>query len=557
MSRRVLRTLGGTLPLLGLTFVARDGAAEGIDRFAWPLTGSRSTGAGFDHDRMDCPSIMKDGQKVCDPEVDRSEYIRDKDCGSSGAYDQHTGTDTYAPEDDLTIYAAASGVVISSTDGFGRGALGNTDGHGFGNSVVIYHGGGLASLYGHMEQDSGLPAVGQWVECGDAIGEQGSSGNSTGDHLHFDVRTGVEVSNSQLGGYLFGTHADPFLSSKDDDDQWCGASTSMWVEHTGDLPSRTCDEDAYVGAACSSDTLGQEVDDGACVQNGTCAWYRCVDGAWLAVGDGAAEVCETINHANDSCEAIECGAFESPEACDVWEGSCGWSCEQDACVSAEEAEGEGECTTEPPPACDDGLHNGEETGLDCGGPECLGCDGDPCDAPSQCASGACGDEGTCEPPAFDCHVFDDDPASCGNATGCVYHECASSCSPNTETACAAGCEDQCGIVGCVTGSATYYNSNNCISGTASGIAELYHFIDDTPVLEGMVGINGDGSFCVDLQVGELYSLSQFDLPGFDCFDDYYVHCSMTLTVGEAGVDGVCADQSSCEDLGAIAFDCGS
>ncbi|MEX1364042.1 MAG: M23 family metallopeptidase [Nannocystaceae bacterium] len=561
MSRAVIRALAAALPVLGLTAVASDGVAEGVDRFAWPLAGSRATGNGFDHDRDPCPTIEQDdGTTKCDPDVAKSDYVRDKSCGSAGAYDQHTGTDAYAPADDPSIYAAAAGVVISSIDEYGTGSLGSNDGSGFGNSVVLYHGNGLASLYGHMLKGSGLPAVGEWIECGEALGEQGSSGNSSAAHLHFDVRTGVTVSSAALGGYFSGVRVDPFDSEQDDEGQWCGASSSMWVEHTDTLPSRDCDEDEYIGQACSSATVGMEVDDGSCVQNSACAWSRCVDGAWLGIGDGVTQVCEATNYAFEACEAIDCAAIEGQAACDAWVGSCGWSCEQEACVDAEQAEGD-ECVTEPPAACDDGVLNGEETGLDCGGPECLGCDGDPCVSPDDCASGSCGDDGSCGPPPFDCHRFDGDPETCGNATGCIYHECADACSPNTETACAAGCEDQCGTTGCLTATSTYFSSNTCITGPATGIAQLYRNDPSggMPVLEGQVGLGADGRFCVDLQVGSSYYLYQADLPTTGCGEGYTVGCSLYLGVepGTPGVDGVCAEQSSCEDLGALEFDCGS
>jgi murein DD-endopeptidase MepM/ murein hydrolase activator NlpD len=65
---------------------------------------------------------------------------------------------------------------------------------GYGNAVVIDHGSALATLYGH--QSKILVTLGQQVRQGDVIGLVGSTGNSTGPHLHFEVR-------------LFGTPVDP------------------------------------------------------------------------------------------------------------------------------------------------------------------------------------------------------------------------------------------------------------------------------------------------------------------------------------------------------------
>jgi murein DD-endopeptidase MepM/ murein hydrolase activator NlpD len=73
------------------------------------------------------------------------------------------------------IAAAAGGVVIYA---------GWEDG--YGNLVVIDHGGGIATAYGHQSQIA--VSVGQTVSQGETIGYVGSTGHSTGPHLHFEVR---------------------------------------------------------------------------------------------------------------------------------------------------------------------------------------------------------------------------------------------------------------------------------------------------------------------------------------------------------------------------------
>lgn len=61
---------------------------------------------------------------------------------------------------------------------------------GYGNTVMIEHGGGIVTLYGHNE--SLAVSVGQHVNQGDVIAYCGSTGNSTGPHCHFEVRSGGE-----------------------------------------------------------------------------------------------------------------------------------------------------------------------------------------------------------------------------------------------------------------------------------------------------------------------------------------------------------------------------
>jgi murein DD-endopeptidase MepM/ murein hydrolase activator NlpD len=57
---------------------------------------------------------------------------------------------------------------------------------GYGLHVIIDHGGGLSSLYGHLQ--SVIVLSGEYVEGGQVIGTVGSTGNATGPHLHFEIR---------------------------------------------------------------------------------------------------------------------------------------------------------------------------------------------------------------------------------------------------------------------------------------------------------------------------------------------------------------------------------
>ena len=94
----------------------------------------------------------------------------------SGIVRPHTGTDIGASEG-APIWAAQGGtVVFAERNG------------GYGNCVIIDHGDGIRTLYGHMSAI--LVNQGQTVNQGDQIGRVGSTGNSTGPHLHFEVLLG-------------------------------------------------------------------------------------------------------------------------------------------------------------------------------------------------------------------------------------------------------------------------------------------------------------------------------------------------------------------------------
>lgn len=88
----------------------------------------------------------------------------------------HTGIDYAAPLNS-PIYAAADGVVRKAQWAGGYGFV-----------IVIDHGGGISTLYAHMYSHQARVRVGQVVERGQVIGGTGNAGNSTGPHLHFEVR---------------------------------------------------------------------------------------------------------------------------------------------------------------------------------------------------------------------------------------------------------------------------------------------------------------------------------------------------------------------------------
>jgi murein DD-endopeptidase MepM/ murein hydrolase activator NlpD len=95
-----------------------------------------------------------------------------------GASNFHKGTDLGA-NCDSPIYAASSGTVIYAAYGWNGG---------YGNFIIIDHGNGLNTAYGHIVDGGIMVNVGDAVGVGEQIARVGSTGNSTGCHLHFEVR---------------------------------------------------------------------------------------------------------------------------------------------------------------------------------------------------------------------------------------------------------------------------------------------------------------------------------------------------------------------------------
>jgi murein DD-endopeptidase MepM/ murein hydrolase activator NlpD len=86
----------------------------------------------------------------------------------------HTGIDFRAPTGQ-PARATAGGTVISA--GYNRG---------YGNMVEIDHGNGLTTRFAHLSKV--LVKKGQTIAKGDTVGQTGSTGRSTGPHLHYEVR---------------------------------------------------------------------------------------------------------------------------------------------------------------------------------------------------------------------------------------------------------------------------------------------------------------------------------------------------------------------------------
>lgn len=105
----------------------------------------------------------------------------------TGAQSMHYGTD-YARSGirGAAIKSIAAGTVYSKAESYATTGAGNT--------VVIAHANGVRSQYMHMGASTSLP-IGARVEAGQVIGNVGSTGGSTGPHLHLEVRVNGTLTN--------------------------------------------------------------------------------------------------------------------------------------------------------------------------------------------------------------------------------------------------------------------------------------------------------------------------------------------------------------------------
>jgi hypothetical protein len=147
--------------------------------------------------------------------------MNDYNCGSN-TYDTHQGTDIciwpfpfYKMDHfQVEVIAAAAGTIIAKADGnFDRNCASNSL---TANYVIIQHSDNSCALYWHMKSGSvTTKSVGQTVAVGEYLGVVGSSGSSTGPHLHFEVWSSTSSA----------TYKDPYSGT-------CNLlnATSWWVE---------------------------------------------------------------------------------------------------------------------------------------------------------------------------------------------------------------------------------------------------------------------------------------------------------------------------------------
>jgi len=168
---------------LKLTAAPQRDGARSLGGFAWPMAGNNG--------------LADPGYHAISNYVDQagSGQILDYSCGAR-SYDGHRGTDYYLwpfswhkmDNSQVKVIAAAPGTIVGRSDGnFDRSCSVNNNNW---NAVYVQHADGSVAWYGHMKNGSlTSKQVGAMVAAGEFLGIVGSSGNSTGPHLHFEVHT--------------------------------------------------------------------------------------------------------------------------------------------------------------------------------------------------------------------------------------------------------------------------------------------------------------------------------------------------------------------------------
>jgi hypothetical protein len=261
------------------------------------------------------------------------------------------------------------------------------------------------------------------------------------DHCDNGVQDGDET-DVDCGGSC-GAGCGDGEGCSDDDDCQSGRCEAGTCE-----PPATCDDGVQNGDETDVDCGGScptGCDDGeGCIEDDDCESENC-DPATMTCGPGGA--CDDDMQNGDETD-VDCGG-SCPDDCDVGEG----------------CEGDDDCTTVlcdsktmtciDQPSCRNGMMDGEESDVDCGGAFCPPCeDGDTCDSDDDCESGVCDEDlGVCVPPACDDQTQNGDetdvdcggtcPDDCDDGEGCqMDDDCISgACDEGKNTCSSRACDD--------------------------------------------------------------------------------------------------------------------
>lgn len=166
---------------VGVTLAVGAGSAFAADagsgaHQAHPATTTVSSAA---HVRQAADTAAKKAASWIDPVTHYTLTAGFDEAGSHWAH-RHSGQDFAVPIG-TAVHAVHTGTVVKA------GGNGAGDGPAYGNAIVIKHENGRYSQYAHLSRIE--VHVGQHVTTGTEIGRSGNTGNTTGPHLHFEIRT--------------------------------------------------------------------------------------------------------------------------------------------------------------------------------------------------------------------------------------------------------------------------------------------------------------------------------------------------------------------------------
>ena len=246
-----------------------------------------------------------------------------------------------------------------------------------------------------------------------------------------DVENMVCLEATCLDGVTNGDETDMDCGGPDCPDCPNGAD----CDDNTDCVSGVCDMGTCVADSCT-DMIenGDETD----VDCGGPVCPPCEDDAECDEDDD----CESgVCNAGGTCDPPACDDMvQNGDETDV---DCGNSCGMQTCETGERCDDDTDCvelvcefTVCSVPDCFDGVENGSETGEDCGGPDCGPCDaGEGCSDDADCVDGVCNMmTGVCDPPACDDGVLngDETDVDCGNSCGMQTCEVGEFCDDDTD-----------------------------------------------------------------------------------------------------------------------------
>ncbi|MFF2652478.1 M23 family metallopeptidase [Streptomyces sp. NPDC058045] len=167
---------------LGASAVLGAGVAAAADTGAAPATTVASVQAKAQTAKAAATKKAADAKKAASWVKPVSHYTLSASFAQNGGMwsHKHSGQDFAVPVG-TSVMATHGGTVVKA------GPNGGGDGPAYGNAIVIKHGNGTYSQYAHLSRID--VRIGEQVKTGEHIALSGNTGNSSGPHLHFEIRT--------------------------------------------------------------------------------------------------------------------------------------------------------------------------------------------------------------------------------------------------------------------------------------------------------------------------------------------------------------------------------